>query len=193
MTLNTREDFLTFTGLFLFIMLSITLLVAHLAQVPLTTQVHWSTRDFGIGCVAALGMFLSFSWLSSLRDLAGEALGKSLAQCRLYDLVLMAILVGIVEEFLFRGLLEQWIARWNPIGAFIITNVIFGLLHAVSPLYAIMAGILGGILSLLTWWVGDFNLLRPIVAHALYDLVGFVLIAEEYRKKQNDSETTNVL
>lgn len=183
MKLDTREEFLTFTGIFLITLLGATVLIANWASVPLTSQVEWSTRDFGIGAVAAVAMFVAFSWMTSVREQAGDALGHSLAQCRWYDLLILSVLVGIIEEFMFRGLLEQWLARWNPIGAFLIANLIFGLLHAMSPQYAILAAVLGGILSLLTWWVGDFNLLRPIVAHAIYDFIGFTVIAVEYRGK----------
>jgi membrane protease YdiL (CAAX protease family) len=189
--LDTREDFLTFTGIFLFALLGVTVLLAHWADVPLTSQVNWSTRDFGIGAVAAVAMFFAFSWITSVREQAGDALGHSLAQCYWYDLAIMALLVGTIEEFMFRGLLEQWLARWNPLGAFLIANAIFGLLHAMSPQYAILAALLGCILSLLTWWVGDFNLLRPIVAHALYDFIGFTVIAAEYRNKANRNSGTN--
>lgn len=183
MNLDTREDFLTFTVFFLIALLGTTVLLAHWADVPLTTQVKWSARDFGIGAVAAVAMFFAFSWITSVREQAGDALGHSLAQCTWYDLAIMAVLVGMIEEFMFRGLLEQWLARWNPIGAFLIANAIFGLLHAMSPQYALLAALLGCILSLLTWWVGEFNLLRPMVAHAIYDFIGFTVIASEYRNK----------
>lgn len=183
MNLETREDFLNFTGLFLFVLLAVTVVLAYSAEVPLTTKVYWDTQDFGIGLIAAVAMYFGFSWMTSLRDQAGDALGQSLALCRWYDLAVLAILVGIIEELMFRGFLEQWLARWDPIFAFVVANIIFGLLHAISPLYAILAATLGCILSLLTWWVGDFNLLRPIVAHALYDFIGFMVIGAEYRKK----------
>ncbi|MDA7527885.1 CPBP family intramembrane metalloprotease [Planctomicrobium sp.] len=188
MNLESREDFLTFTGVFLFSLLSVTVLLAYWAEVPLTSRVHWNARDFGIGLLAAVVMYFGFSWMTSLRDQAGDALGKSLAQCHWYDLAILAILVGVIEELMFRGLLEQWLARWDPVAAFFIANIIFGLLHAISPLYAILAATLGGILSLLTWWVGDFNLLRPIVAHAVYDFIGFMVIGAEYRKKESETE-----
>lgn len=183
MNLEAREDFLKFSGLFLLTLLVVTLLLAHWAEIPLTTRVVWSPVDFGIGLGTAVGMYFSFSWMTSLRDQAGEALGDSLARCKWYDLAILAILVGIVEEFMFRGFLEQWLAQWNIYAAFLISNIVFGLLHAVSPLYAILAMVLGCVLSLLTWWVGEFNLLRPIVAHAVYDFIGFMVIGAEYRQK----------
>lgn len=188
MNLDTREDFLKFTGIFLLSLLTATVLIASWTNIPLTTRIELSARDFGIGILAGLAMFAGFSWITSLREQAGDALGKSLAQCHWHDLLIMAILVGIVEELMFRGLMEQWLARWNPTAAFLLTNIFFGMLHAVSPMYAILAALLGGILSLLTWWIGDFNLLRPIVAHALYDFIGFILIAQDYRQGKSEVE-----
>lgn len=190
MNLESRAGFLTFTGAFLFTLLSTTLIAAHWLEIPLVTQVRWTLQDFGIGVGAAGVMFLSFRWLTSLRKQAGDAIGASLAQCYWYDLAIMAVLVGIVEEFMFRGLLEQWIATWNPIAGFFLANIVFGLLHAISPLYAFLAAVLGGVLSLLTWYVGEFNLLRPIVAHAVYDFIGFMVIAADYRSPKADGSAS---
>lgn len=183
MSLDERDGFLTFSGLFLFGLLSLTLILAHWLEVPLTSRVHWSLRDLLIGVGVAGAMFACFSWLTSLREQAGEAIGRSLAACTWYDLAIMAILVGIVEEFLFRGLLEQLLARWDFWGAVIISNLLFGFLHALSPLYVVLAASMGVLFSYLTWGVGEFNLLRPIVAHAVYDFIGFMVIANDYRSE----------
>lgn len=179
----SRIEFLNFSGIFLFGLLILTVFLSWLTSLPLASQVTWSLRDVGIGVAAACVMFLAFFWITPLRDQAGEAIGRSLAVCYWYDFIILAIIVGIVEEFLFRGFLEQWIGRWNPWAGFILANLFFGLLHAISPLYAIVAMLLGALLSWLAWGIGDYNLLRPIVAHAVYDCIGFVLIAREYREK----------
>ena len=184
MNLESRNDFLTFTGLFLLALVTISIGLSMWANVPLVSQIHWSVIDFLIGMGAAAAMLVVFTRLNSLREQATDALGKSLAKCEWYDLLVMAILVGISEELLFRGFLEQFMSHWSFWGSFIVTNVIFGLLHAVSLQYAVVATVLGMILSLLTWGVGEFNLLRPMVAHAAYDFVGFLMIARETRAAQ---------
>src|SRR5262245_40963532 len=92
------------------------------------TEIRWNFRDFGIGVGAALAMMLVFGFIAPVRKQAEEILGSSLAACRWYDLIPIAILVGIIEELLFRGVLEPWAARIDPWAAFIGVNVFFGLL-----------------------------------------------------------------
>lgn len=182
MNLDTRKDFLTFTGGFLFVMLFITLILSRWAGVPILSLIHWSLADAAFGCGAGLLMVLVFAQLNDLRQQAADALGRSLMRCRWYDLLILAALVGIIEELMFRGFLEQFLGRWNFWGAFVLTNAIFGLLHAVSVQYAIVAAVLGMLLSGLAWGTGEFNLLRPIVAHGVYDFIGFIWIARETRQ-----------
>ncbi|TWT57140.1 CAAX amino terminal protease self- immunity [Thalassoglobus neptunius] len=182
MNLNDRFDFLRLTGTFMLSLLVITLGIAAIADIPLMSRIHWSVSDFLIGVIAAILMFAVFGQLGSLREEAGNRLGQSLASCRWFDLAILAVVVGIVEELLFRGLIEQSLQSLGPWTALLITNVVFGVLHAVSPLYAVVAGVLGAILSGLTWGIGDYNLLRPIVAHSLYDFIGFMIIANDYKR-----------
>jgi uncharacterized protein len=180
--LHRRDDFLTFTSLFLLGMLVVTFGLSWLAGIQPLRMVTWSLTDLLIGAGAGLLMTGVFSLVKSVRDQASEALGPSLAACRWHDLIVLAALVGIIEELLFRGLLETWVARWDPWGAFLLVNLVFGLLHAVSVMYAVVATVLGCLLSLLAHGTGEFNLLRPIVAHAVYDYIGFVWIATEHRR-----------
>ena len=53
--------------------------------------------------------------------------------------------------------------------ALVVTSVLFGLAHLITPTYAVFAGLIGayfGVIGVLTG-----NLLVPIVTHALYDFV----------------------
>ena len=85
-------------------------------------------------------------------------------------IALMAIAAGISEELLFRGVLQTWGAAFAPeLLVIIVTNVLFGMMHMRTALYAVIAGLVGmylGVLYMLT-----DNLLAPIAAHALYDAV----------------------
>ncbi len=184
----TREEFLIWAGGFLLGMLLLALLLAAAAGLTPLHDVHWSLRDAAIGAAAALVMLGAFGFIAPVRDQAEEILGPSLAACRWSDLLILAALVGIVEELLFRGVLEPWLARWHPLAAFIGVNALFGALHAVSLPYALVAGALGMILSALAHHPGDFNLLRPITAHAVYDYLGFLLIVRSTRAAQRSLE-----
>lgn len=55
------------------------------------------------------------------------------------------------------------------IAAIVLSNIVFGLLHMRTVLYAVIAGSLGVYLGVL-YLVTD-NLLAPIMTHMLYDLV----------------------
>jgi hypothetical protein len=181
--LHQRKNFLAFSGLFLGGLLLLTLLLAALSGVSPFDKIRLSVADLLIGAAAALGMMAVFGFISPVRQQAEDIMGPPLAACRWYDLLLLAILVGLIEELLFRGVLEPWGAQISPLASFLGVNLLFGLLHAVSIPYAVVATLLGGVLSLLAHWPGEFNLLRPITAHALYDFIGFLWIAEGWRQR----------
>lgn len=185
--IDNREGFLTYSMGFLLAMLLVTIALATIGDVRPLTTTHWNLTDAALGAGAAVVMMLCFGFVGSVRKQAEEILGPMLVLCKWHDFIILAILVGIVEELMFRGVLEQWVARFHPLVAMAAVNILFGLLHAVSWEYAIMAAALGGILSLLAQGPGDYNLLRPIVAHAVYDYIGFVWVAHEYRKHQASS------
>jgi hypothetical protein len=58
----------------------------------------------------------------------------------------------------------------------ILSNVIFGLLHCITPTYAILAGLIGVYFGLLLDATGTPNLLAPILAHGLYDYLAFLVV-----------------
>jgi len=87
-----------------------------------------------------------------------------------FDFALIAILAGLGEEALFRGLIQTSIASslgvWAGLG---ITSVLFGLLHLVTRTYAVIATMFGVYLGWLYLATGD--LFVAVVAHSLYDFV----------------------
>jgi len=90
-------------------------------------------------------------------------------------IVLLALLAGIGEETLFRGVIQTALAaRLFPWVAIALTAALFGIAHWVTPTYALLAAIVGAYLGTLLLVSG--NLLVPIVAHALYDVVALALL-----------------
>jgi hypothetical protein len=81
--------------------------------------------------------------------------------------------VALSEEFIFRGLLEQWLECWtgSGTGALIVTSAIFGSahlgFHRIFPnwRWAIVAGILGLFLGLA--WRSARSVQASMVTHAL--------------------------
>jgi membrane protease YdiL (CAAX protease family) len=71
----------------------------------------------------------------------------------------------------------------------IASSIIFGLVHAVTPLYALLATLVGIYLGLAMDYGGERNLLTPIIIHGLYDFLAFLVIVRTYRS--NLTESTN--
>jgi membrane protease YdiL (CAAX protease family) len=90
-------------------------------------------------------------------------------------LALVALFAGLGEETLFRGVIQPALAMHLPVWAALAgTAALFGIAHWITPTYALLAGIVGAYLGGLLLVSG--NLLVPIVAHALYDLVALTLL-----------------
>ncbi|MFQ5876701.1 MAG: lysostaphin resistance A-like protein [Acidobacteriota bacterium] len=97
------------------------------------------------------------------------------AGCSIPDLAIVSAVAGVGEETLFRGLIQQGLARsMGPLAGLLLASAIFGLLHLVTPAYALLAGIFGAYLGWLA--VATGNLLVPILAHALYDLAALLCL-----------------
>jgi hypothetical protein len=150
---------------------------------PPFERLHWSLGGLAWGIVAtapllfALWWFLRTDWppVSRLVALVTEKLAPLFRGAGVPELALLALLAGVGEEALFRGVIQNALAGWLPVWlALVLTGIIFGVAHSVSTAYALVAGAVGlylGSLYLITQ-----NLLAPVVAHALYDFVALLVL-----------------
>lgn len=151
---------------------------------PLET-LTFSGVDFLIGVAATAPLvamfFVLLRWpvgpLAGLRKFSLEVLCPMLAPCTVPDLAAIALLAGFGEEMLFRGTLQAvFESKSGPWMGLAVASLCFGLLHAVTPAYAVLATVLGAYLGWL--WQVNGNILTPIVVHALYDFVAlYYLVA----------------
>lgn len=93
-----------------------------------------------------------------------------------YILIVLVLMVGVVEEMLFRGLLqgslERVLPHWQAIG---VASMIFGLMHVgwMNPLEVLLAygaGVVFGCLA-----VSTESLIAPIAAHGIGNLVLYLI------------------
>jgi hypothetical protein len=185
---NTRRGFLNLAAYFEGATLLVGVLLGWASGTFPAGTLRFTGSDFVWGVAAVVPLLPLLVFAQDLRRQVREMLGEPLSQCRWYDLAALALLAGLSEELLFRGVLEPWIGRWDPWVGLIAANVLFGLAHAVSAKYLLFAALIGVYFSLLKhgWpaWggaMGEQNLLRPIVAHAVYDLLAFLVIVRDYR------------
>lgn len=117
-----------------------------------------------------------FTWARELENKVSEMLG-SLFRGRSFHWALpLSLLAGVGEELLFRGVIQIVLTDWlNAPIAILLTALLFGLAHAISRAYFIMATLMGLYMGLIFLWSG--NLLLPILIHALYDwlAIGYYL------------------
>lgn len=144
-----------------------------------------------LGTIPLLFMFVAVSRLESesfkqIRRLLLEILGPSLYRCHWTDLLILAAIAGVSEEVLFRGVIQPWMESSLGVGLGLIgSNILFGLVHAVTPSYAVLASLVGIYLGLFLDYGGERNLLIPIIIHGLYDFLAFVLLMRDYRNSQS--------
>jgi membrane protease YdiL (CAAX protease family) len=89
---------------------------------------------------------------------------------RVWQLALVSILAGVGEELAFRGVLQPLLVRWTgEVVGIGLTSFLFGLGHALSRTYLVLATLIGLFFGLLSYKTGEIA--SSIVAHALYDFV----------------------
>jgi len=161
---------------------------------PPMESFHFSAIDLGWGIIATLPL-LADLWISAkvrwrpiarIMQVLDETFIPLFRQCRILELAVIALLAGLGEEMLFRGIVQSWAADkvGGPYGAGIglaVAAAIFGLLHGVTPTYALLAGVIGLYLGAI--WLATDNLLVPIASHALYDFLAFVYLVRVRKSK----------
>lgn len=128
--------------------------------------------------VLYLAMRSGWALLSRLRNDIDEKIAPIFADCRLFDLVVIAVLAGTGEELFFRGWLQSiLIHRFEVWLGILITSAVFGLAHYLSTTYAIYAGLTGIYLGVIYQVSG--NLFIVMAVHALYDLIALVYLVRK--------------
>ena len=157
-------------------------------QAPMA-KIEWTVQGAALGAAASLpplGLLLLcvnypvWPWAGVVR-VADEVLAPLFRRCTVTELAMISLLAGLGEEMLFRGVLQDAGAQriggaHGPWLALVGVNVLFGLLHWITPFYAVLAGLIGVYLGWL--WIATGNLLVPIAAHAVYDFLALVYLAK---------------
>jgi membrane protease YdiL (CAAX protease family) len=158
--------------------------LGHLGGVSAVERLRLDAAGLMVGAAGALPMVglllwcLRTTWGPMLRlvALVEERLGPYLVNASAGGLVLLALLAGVGEELLFRGVIQAWLSERAPLWlAVAAASLLFGVGHWLSASYALLATLIGAYLGILFLLSG--NLLAPMVAHAAYDVVAlFALV-----------------
>lgn len=139
------------------------------------------------GTIAALPLTLAVVAFSAipldsirkLNRLAEQQLQPMFGQFTWAQLIVLAIAAGICEELFFRGWLQCFLSGPLPPNSpweepkvllgVILASIAFGMCHAVTRMYFVLATLAGVFFGALL--VETSNLLIPITAHAVYDIL----------------------
>lgn len=144
---------------------------------------RWDARDAAWGVAATLPLLpvlvvcTHAPWppLARIRRFFDAVVRPMFASCTPLDLAGIALAAGVGEESLFRGVLQPALGRSMGAGpALAASSVLFGLLHPITPTYAVLAGLIGAYLGGV--WLASDNLLVVITAHALYDFIALAYL-----------------
>ena len=146
-----------------------------IALFPLTKHL---LRDVLIGTAAAAIPFALFCFtlsekaegiplLGSIRKTVRKDIKAVFASTTVVDICLISLWAGLAEELLFRGVIQ---ARWGLLAA----SILFGVLHFVTPVYALLAMVIGFYIGLVYHFFQ--SLLIPIQLHAIYDFGALIYL-----------------
>ena len=157
--------------------------LGYLGGVSALERFRLESEGAAVGIAGALPMLGLLLWclrttwgpMRRLVVLVEERLGPHLTNASMGGIVLLAVLAGIGEELLFRGVVQVWLAERAPLWlALAAASVLFGVGHWLSASYAILASLIGAYLGILFLLSG--NLLTPMLAHAAYDVVALLVL-----------------
>jgi membrane protease YdiL (CAAX protease family) len=121
--------------------------------------------------------------LTDLKDQVSGLLHRLLCGATYTELFILALLAGLGEELLFRGLLQTGLSYLLPapiavVGSLVLASVIFGACHYLSHTYFVLATLAGFYFGLVMLISG--SILPPIIAHALYDFFALVYLLHDH-------------
>jgi uncharacterized protein len=187
------EDFFKKACLFEASLILLAMALGWISGINPFENLHFSEIAISYGVLGTIPLFLMYLALDQvsiepvlkIRKLMLDLLGPGLSRYHWTDLFILAAIAGISEEVLFRGVMQPWMeSAWGITAALIGSNVVFGLVHALTPLYALLAAMVGIYLGLSMDYGGERNLLTPVIIHGLYDFLAFMALMRSYRAGQ---------
>ena len=123
-----------------------------------------------------LGEFLSTLLFDFARPQVDMIYGMKEGENPLVLTLLMLLIIGPAEEIFWRGLIQNRLsARWNPNVGFILTTLVYGLVHLPKfNFMLIMAAMVAGFIWGLAYRFLPNRLGAIIISHALWDCAVFI-------------------
>ena len=145
-------------------------------------RLKFSDVALGIALAAALwGVFWLGEFFSTLlfdfaRGQVDSIYGMKEGENPLVLTLLMLLIIGPAEEIFWRGFIQnRFSARWNPNTGFIVTTLVYSLVHLSKfNFMLIMAAMVAGLVWGLAYRFFPERLGAIIISHALWDCAVFI-------------------
>ena len=125
---------------------------------------------------------LVVTWLLELPSLLILDEGRLPVAANLVNVIFICVVVPVVEEFVFRGLLfHRWAEKWSPARAVVLSSIAFGVLH-IDLLGHTFFGFVMCIV-----YMRSRSLALPILIHALNNTLVLVFLLAETGFQETDS------
>lgn len=183
-----RRKILTIALLVEGITLALAVILARYFKIDLLPLSGNFIRDSLIGAAGAFLPFCFFVFLMSekaenislfrsIRKVVTNDIKAIFSNAALIDIIIIALIAGVAEEMLFRGVLQ---VRFGIVAA----SIVFGLMHFISPAYVIITAVMG--LYIGAFYYFSKSLLVPIQIHFLYDLAALIYLKYLVADKEQD-------
>jgi uncharacterized protein len=168
------------------------IMIGLFMSVPPWHELKAGPMEIGYGFAATVPMLAGLLALRAvhagplgrLNSVVDQLVAPLFGKCSIFQLAMISVVAGVGEELLFRGVVQPLLIGWIEILAGVLAaSVIFGLMHAITPTYAILATAVGAYLGWLTLATG--GLVAPIIAHSLYDFLALVYLTKSQRVLEN--------
>ena len=191
--MSSRSRILVLTFVTEGMVLIAALLLARLFDIAMFPLTENPFRDILLGTCSAsfpLALFVfslsgkarTIPLLRSVRRTLITEIKVVFSATKLTDLCFISVLAGFAEELLFRGVIQ---AEVGVVAA----SIIFGLVHCVTPAYAVVATIMGFYIGIV-YHLGQ-SLLIAVQLHCVYDFGALVYL--RYFVNEHRNEGTNLL
>ena len=169
--------------------------IGYISGIDVLDSARYTIKGMVAGVMATIpllvGLLFLLRWpvgpFADLVDKTRHFARMFLAPCGVFGLGVIAIGAGIGEEMLTRGLIHTFaLQHMTPFPALILAGVIFGLMHPISSIYVVVAGVIGIYLGIV-WQASGPDLVAPIVAHALYDFIALLVLCSARPPRSSNS------
>jgi len=152
-----------------------------LLGVPLFDVHTWNWKGLAVGLSSTLPLISMFFWLlqsqwepcQNIRRIMDVVIRPMFQEFTILQLLVISLVAGISEEILFRGVIQGGAqTSMGAPAAIVLSAVLFGACHALTPFYFVLATFMGVYMSVV--WMATGQLLAPIITHAVYDFLVLV-------------------